>query len=102
MRGYKHPKLTDVTLAEVLHALGDETRLKLVRALMKSEDPLNCNQTGEAMQAKGPSSCHYHLRIMRDAGLIHSERKGVSVENKLRKEEIQKRFPGLLENILSL
>ena len=41
----------------------------------------------------------HHGKLLRDAGLIRSEKVGVEVINSLRKADIDKRFPGLLEAI---
>ena len=59
---------------------------------------LNCGQTCAGLP---PSTVSHHHRVLREAGLIRSERAGVEVKNKARAEEIERRFPGLLAAILS-
>lgn len=48
------------------------------------------------------STVSHHFRILRESGLIRSEKEGVTLVNTLRKEELNKKFPGLLDLILKL
>ena len=58
----------------LLAALGDPTRLAIVRLLATDETVCACDFTacGELAQ---PTVSH-HLRVLREAGLIHGERRG--------------------------
>ncbi|WP_206781197.1 ArsR/SmtB family transcription factor, partial [Escherichia coli] len=47
-----------------------------------------------------PSTISHHHRILRESGLIRSEKRGVAVVNSVRRDEIEARFPGLLAAIL--
>jgi DNA-binding transcriptional ArsR family regulator len=47
------------------------------------------------------SSLSQHFKVLREAGLIRSERQGVEMRNYSRCEEINQRFPGLLTAIMS-
>ena len=42
------------------------------------------------------SSLSQHFKVLREAGLIRSERQGVEMRNTARCAEIEGRFPGLL------
>ncbi len=42
----------------------------------------------------------HHFQILREAGLIHSERRGTEVVNTVRIDEINARFPGVVDAIL--
>jgi DNA-binding transcriptional ArsR family regulator len=44
--------------------------------------------------------CSQHYRILREAGLIVSERRGVDLSSRVRTAELEARFPGLLASIL--
>ena len=100
MRNFTHPALKDVSMAALLHALGDPARLAFAQGLYCGAI-LNCGELSKkAHDALPPSTVNHHLRIMREAGLIYSERDGVSVKNRLRIDEVEKRFPGLLGVIL--
>ncbi|SEJ52888.1 regulatory protein, arsR family, partial [Azotobacter beijerinckii] len=47
------------------------------------------------------SSVSHHFRVLRDAGLVCTRSVGTTHINSLRSEEMNARFPGLLEAILS-
>lgn len=46
------------------------------------------------------SSLSQHFKLLREAGLIRSERQGVEMRNTSRWDEVNGRFPGLLPSIL--
>jgi len=46
------------------------------------------------------STLSQHFKVLRDAGLVHSERVGVEMQSKSRGPEIETRFPGLLSAIM--
>lgn len=101
IRPLHHPDIANVTVAGILHALSDPARLALVRALMKIKGGANCVETaGLAGLSLPRSTCSQHYQILREAGLIHSERRGVELTSRVRYEELQERFPGLLDGIL--
>lgn len=96
-----HPDLDGVTIVGVLHALADPVRLAIVAELRRAADGLNCVETMNRIHASTPkSTCSQHFQILREAGLIRCERKGVELTSKLRYEEIESRFPGLIDSIL--
>jgi DNA-binding transcriptional ArsR family regulator len=94
-RAFNHPAAKDITLDGVLHALADPIRRGIVMKLSCGSS-MNCN---EACEEISPSTISFHHKVLRDAGLIRSEKMGVQVINTLRREELEKRFPGLLETI---
>ncbi len=47
-----------------------------------------------------PSTISHHHRILRESGLIRSQKRGVAVVNSVRAVELEARFPGLLTAIL--
>ncbi len=95
MRALFHPKLEDIHLPDVFHALSDPTRLDMVRSLYL--DPsVNCSVRYAAIPK---STRSHHLRILREAGLIYVEPVGTAQRVTLRREELNARFPGLLETL---
>jgi len=58
---------------EVFHALGDETRLEILDSLRGGERCV-CELT-EALQT-GQSRLSFHLKVLKDAGLIHDRPEG--------------------------
>jgi len=100
-RPLAHPNIEDITVAGILHALADPVRLAIVGELLKAERGMNCTQTtGKLDMAMPKSTCSQHYRILREAGLIVSERKGVELSSRVRLRELDARFPGLLQSIL--
>lgn len=93
---FNHPAIADLTIDGVLYALSDPIRRNMLFRLMGCAG-MNCS---EACEDQLPASTiSFHTRILREAGLIHSEKQGVSVINTARKADIEKRFPGLLHAI---
>lgn len=100
-RPLAHPNIEDVTVAGILHALADPVRLAIIGELLKAECGMNCTETtGKLEMAMPKSTCSQHYRILREAGLIESERKGVELTSRVRLKELDARFPGLLQSIL--
>lgn len=100
---FVHPSKDDITLTGVLGALADPMRLRIVRGMLgKGKD--ECMSCSEAMPCPdmAKSTLSNHFRILREAGLIHTAKKGVENRNTVREAEINARFPGLLKTILKL
>jgi DNA-binding transcriptional ArsR family regulator len=100
-RPLSHPHIDDVTVAGILHALSDPVRLGIVSKLLKAPAGMNCTEMTLKLKLAMPkSTCSQHYRILREAGLIVSERKGVDLSSRVRASELETRFPGLLASIL--
>lgn len=93
-----HPDLDDVALSAVMYALSDPVRLDIVRMAASSVEPLPCNAFTDAI---AKSTLSHHWRVLREAGLLRQEPVGTSKLNYLRREELDRRFPGLLDAILN-
>ncbi|MDQ8201380.1 helix-turn-helix domain-containing protein [Pelagicoccus sp. SDUM812003] len=95
MKRFTHPDLSEVSLSEVLHALSDPCRQRIVRILKEAEGrELACNEIPlEVSKATGS----HHFETLRQAGLIKSRADGTKCLSSLREEEVELRFPGLLE-----
>jgi ArsR family transcriptional regulator len=64
------------TLAEKLKALGDPTRVRMLDLLAQQREPLCvCDITPRFAQNQ-PTISH-HLRVLREAGLIDTEKRGI-------------------------
>jgi DNA-binding transcriptional ArsR family regulator len=96
MRAFKHPAIEDVALEHVMHALSDPVRLDIVRTLAKKGEASCAELDG----GRPKSSMSHHFRVLREAGLVTTRGEGVSHINSLRREELNKRFPGLLDAVL--
>jgi len=100
-RPLRHPAIEQVTVADLLHALADPVRLSIVCELMRAESGQSCVETiGRVGKSLPKSTCSQHYQILREAGLIHCERRGVELSSRLRLAEVEGRFPGLLRSIL--
>jgi len=98
-RPFLHPPIETIKLESVLYALADPVRLEIIRRLTAGGCPLNCSAAAPENLPKSTQSHHY--QILREAGLITSERRGTEVVNTLRCAEVEKRFPGVISAILS-
>lgn len=95
-----HPDLVDVALPQVLFALSDPSRLDLVRELA-TRGPLSVAQCQAAGGDVPKSTFSHHLRTLREAGLIWSVPDGRRRTIELRRDEVDRRFPGLLAAVLA-
>lgn len=92
--------MADVSLPQVLFALSDPIRLDLVRELA-AQGPLSVAQCQAAGGDVPKSTFSHHLRTLREAGLIWSIPDGRRRTLELRRDDIDRRFPGLLSAVLS-
>ncbi len=60
--------------AAVFKALSDETRLRILRAISHMKELCECNIV--PVFGLSQPTISYHLKVLREAGLIESERRG--------------------------
>jgi predicted transcriptional regulator len=96
-----HPSTENITLVGLLGALADPVRLLIVVGLLKGQGCMSC---AEASPCPGiaKSTLSNHFRMLRQAGLIRTTKRGVEHRNVVRKDEIDALFPGLLELVVKL
>jgi DNA-binding transcriptional ArsR family regulator len=92
-----HPARAELELGAVLHALSDPVRLRIVSKLAKVESEYTC---GSFELPVTKSTCTHHFKVLREAGVIHQRQQGTTRLNKLRRDDLGARFPGLLDTIL--
>lgn len=97
MREVTHPDRSDLQLTAVLHALSDPLRLAVVHQLASSAE-LNCSRLPAGRVSA--STLTHHLRVLREAGVTHTRIAGREHHISLRREDLNARFPGLLEAVL--
>ncbi|WAL68961.1 metalloregulator ArsR/SmtB family transcription factor [Amycolatopsis cynarae] len=90
------PNLANIEVSAVLAALADPVRLTIVREL---------NRVGESTCAAldvpvNASTVSHHLHALREAGVVTTRVAGRTRPSRLRVDDLQKRFPGLLPAIL--
>ncbi|NGO55053.1 ArsR/SmtB family transcription factor [Allomesorhizobium camelthorni] len=94
-----HPSVDQIDLANVLAVLGDQTRLAIVKYLARNEGvPMNCSQF---LDFGSKTNLSYHLAKLREAGVTRTEISGTSRLISLRRAELGRRFPGLLDSIIA-
>ena len=93
-----HPLRAEIELGGVLHALSDPVRLKIVAALAAAEGEYTCGSFDVPVTK---STCTHHFKVLREAGVIQQRQEGTARLNTLRREDLDARFPGLLDTILS-
>lgn len=92
------PTIEQIALPNVLVALGDPTRLAIVRELARRETPMNCSMF---LSLTSKTNLSYHLAKLREAGITQTEAVGTSRFTTLRREDLDNRFPGLLDSVLA-
>jgi DNA-binding transcriptional ArsR family regulator len=92
------PPREDIALEAVLHALSDPIRLGIVAALRESGGERRC---GSFAAPVTKSTLTHHFRVLRDAGVIVQRQDGTARLSSLRADDLDERFPGLLNAILS-
>ncbi len=96
-----HPSIEVVTVAAILHALADPVRVSIFADIASSSCSLTCSSFLKVSEKTVPkSTLSQHFKVLREAGLVRSERRGVEMHNTSRCVEIEKRFPGLLPAII--
>jgi DNA-binding transcriptional ArsR family regulator len=96
VRDLYHPRLEDVALANVLHALSDPVRLDIVRVLAGLGE-VPCSSLNATVSK---STMSHHFKVLREAGVTHTRANGTKRMMSLRLDELEERFPGLLGSIL--
>lgn len=92
-----HPPREALELTRVLHALSDPVRLEVVRALAQHGE-----QTCAALDGDRPkSTMSHHFKVLRDAGIVETRGERTSHLNRLRVDDLDARFPGLLQAVLN-
>jgi len=85
---------------KILQALADPVRLEIVRQLA------TCVQNGEMTCGQvaipvSKSTASHHFKTLLDAGLIAERSQGTRKYLHLRREEVDREFPNLLDSVLA-
>jgi DNA-binding transcriptional ArsR family regulator len=92
------PRREDIRLEAVFAALSDPVRLQIVRALAASEEARACGTLGLSVSK---STASHHFRVLREAGVIVQREDGRRRMTELRRDDLDARFPGLLDTVIS-
>jgi DNA-binding transcriptional ArsR family regulator len=90
------PKREDLRLEVVLGALSDPLRLTIVRKLLLEREAYDhpCSWFG---LDRPKSSLSHHFRALREAGILRQRQYGLERRSRVRTEDLNARFPGLLD-----
>lgn len=97
MKQYAHPAKEEIQLTAVLHALSDPVRLSVVQCLALSPCAKSCSSFETPVHK---STMSHHMRVLREAGIIHIRTEKTFSYISLRCMELEERFPGLLSSVL--
>ncbi|MDO3412432.1 helix-turn-helix transcriptional regulator [Saccharibacillus sp. CPCC 101409] len=96
MKLLHHPDRKDIMLTSVLYALSDPVRLQMV-AQMHSTGEQPCKDFDVPI---AKSTLSQHARTLREAGITHTRTLGTQRLLSLRTDDLNARFPGLLDAVL--
>ncbi len=81
-----HPETAEA--ARLFHALADETRLAILKQLRDEGEVCACDFRACCTVAQ-PTVSH-HLKVLREAGLVTAEKRGLWVHYQLNKESLER------------
>ncbi len=93
------PAVEDIDLAKILHALGDPVRLRLF-AIYASGEQYNCSSERLGLGHLHKSTVSHHMRVLREAGLTSTRAVGRNRYVRLRRDDLDARYPGLVEALI--
>ncbi|MES5896524.1 MULTISPECIES: helix-turn-helix transcriptional regulator [Bacillus cereus group] len=96
MRKLFHPETNDIRLTTVLDALSDQIRIQIVREIAKIGEQ-SCGNVNIPIPK---STLSHHYKVLRESGITYTRIEGTQRFNSLRTDDLNKRFPGLLDAIL--
>ena len=99
MRTLLHPTREDLSLPTVLYALGDPLRLRIVEQLSATGEALSCGDL-DVVKEVAKSTGSHQFKVLREAGLIRMVPQGRRILVSLRRDDLEQRFPGLLDSVL--
>jgi DNA-binding transcriptional ArsR family regulator len=92
------PDTEALDLTTILQALGDPVRLTIVRALAAEGEQV----CGSMELGISKSTRSHHFKTLREAGVTSTRVEGTHRHVSLRRDDLEARFPGLLEAVLQV
>ena len=94
-----HPDADQIALPAVLGALSDQTRLAIINYLSRDEDRgMICSQFTDLASK---TAITYHVAKLREAGVVRVTPEGTKRRVRLRRADLDTRFPGFLDSIIA-
>jgi DNA-binding transcriptional ArsR family regulator len=91
-----HPERSELEFTAVLAALSDPMRLAIVIRLADA-GPGGELACGTFALPVSKSTQSGHFKVLRESGVIHQRDEGTRRMNRLRRDDLDARFPGLLD-----
>jgi DNA-binding transcriptional ArsR family regulator len=89
-----HPAVEALDLATIMRTVGDPLRLEIVRLLADGSE-WSCNAIQDRLGMPA-STGSYHLRLLREAGVTRTRAAATQRIISLRRDDLERRFPGLV------
>ncbi|ROZ53027.1 transcriptional regulator [Rhodococcus sp. WS1] len=89
--------MVELDLQRLLEALVDPVRRSIVHQLAVRGEDISC---GDFVLSVARSTATHHFKVLRRAGLISQYYRGTSHLNTLRRADLDREFPGLLDALL--
>lgn len=96
-RIYEHPDADQIAIPRVLFALSEPLRLNMVRKLAENGE-VDSVELGPDLPR---STLTHHTSLLRESGVVFVRSEGRKCMIKLRDEDLEQRFPGLLGTVLT-
>jgi DNA-binding transcriptional ArsR family regulator len=97
MKTIVHPAAADIDLPGIMGALSDPARVAIVRTLAADGERV----CGSLDLGVSKATRSHHLRVLREAGVTQTRVDGTRRFVSLRREDLDARFPGLLDALLA-
>ncbi|QHE91033.1 ArsR family transcriptional regulator [Pandoraea fibrosis] len=94
------PAVANLRLETILGALADPLRLTIVRKLMLESEAYD-HPCGWFGFDRPKSSLTHHFKALREAGVLRQRQYGLERRSRVRTEDLESRFPGLLQLVAS-
>jgi len=95
-----HPSADEMELGTIFAALADPLRRRVVLALAQEPDDGERSCSSFDLPVTKATRTH-HFRVLRESGLIWQRNCGNGRMNRLRREDLDRRFPGLIALVLA-
>ena len=92
----EEPAVEELELPAVLQALSDPLRLRIVAALAEQGE----KTCGSFHLGISNATRSHHFKVLREAGVTRTRADGTHRHVSLRRDDLEARFPGLLDAVL--
>lgn len=90
------PTRTSIRIEDVLAALDHPLRLRVVRTLA-ARGEMTCQ---DILPDVTKSTASHHWRVLRESGVVEQRREGRYLYLSLRRDDLDSRFPGVLDAVV--